>query len=229
MGKKEEGKRSVVDVWRGARAAGGNSSGERRASAGKQRWIAPRRRFRRQEGCLTALRWSGGARHAARATRPPHGNSRRSLRHPTRLNRRLTNHGSARLRHRQSPRPRRPAGRIARGEGCTHFRTLKSGSCRIFSHDPMPCFCTASRSACSSSSSQYPRKGIVLWLCRRTRTAVDAPARGGTLWGYRAVRPSVRARASVSASRPASWAFPTVRAPHSARLQLATPAKRPGA
>ena len=156
----------------------------------------------------------------ARDATPPHGNSRRSLRHPTRLNRRLTNHGSVRLRHRQSPRPRRPAGRIARGEGCTHFRTLKSGSCRIFSHDPMPCFCTASRSACSSSSSQYPRKGIVLWLCRRTRTAVDAPARGGTLWGYRAVRPSVCARASVSASRPASWAFPTVRAPHSARPRI---------
>ena len=40
----------------------------------------------------------------------------------------------------------------------THLSTLKSGSCRIFSHAPMPCFCTASRSACSSSSSQYPRK-----------------------------------------------------------------------
>ena len=42
----------------------------------------------------------------------------------------------------------------------THLSTLKSGSCRIFSHAPMPCFCTASRSACSSSSSQYPRNGI---------------------------------------------------------------------
>ena len=40
------------------------------------------------------------------------------------------------------------------------MRTLKSTSCRIFSQAPMPCFCTASRSACSSVASQYPRKAI---------------------------------------------------------------------
>ena len=229
MGKKRREKRSVVDVWRGARAAGGNSSGERRASAGKQRWIAPRRRFRRQEGCLTALKWSGGARPRPRATRPPHGNSRRSLRHPTRLNRRLTNHGSARLRHRQSPRPRRPAGRIARGEGCTHFRTLKSGSCRIFSHDPMPCFCTASRSACSSSSSQYPRKGIVLWLCRRTGPR-SMHRRAGGLFGAieRFDRPCATVQASARRDRRRGLFPPFVRRSPRA-LELATPAKRPGA
>ena len=48
----------------------------------------------------------------------------------------------------------------AGGGGGTHLSTLKSGSWRIFSQAPMPCFCTASRSACSSLSSQYPRNGI---------------------------------------------------------------------
>ena len=81
----------------------------------------------------------------------------------------------------------------------THFRTLKSGSCRIFSHDPMPCFCTASRSACSSSSSQYPRKGIIsssrVSTTRDFAAARARPSLGttrGTFAGYRAVRPSKR-------------------------------------
>ena len=47
-----------------------------------------------------------------------------------------------------------------------HLRTLNSTSWRIFSHAPMPCFCTASRSACSSTSSQYPLKGIVTCLAK---------------------------------------------------------------
>ena len=48
----------------------------------------------------------------------------------------------------------------ARAREGTHLSTLKSTSCRIFSQAPMPCFCTASRSACSSVASQYPRKAI---------------------------------------------------------------------
>ena len=48
----------------------------------------------------------------------------------------------------------------AAGGGGTHLSTLKSASWRIFSQAPMPCFCTASRSACSSLSSQYPRNGV---------------------------------------------------------------------
>ena len=87
---KRGGKKVSGRYLAGARAAG---KVERRASAGKTRWIAPRRRFV-AGGVLTALKWSGGARPRPRATQPPHGNSRRSLRHPTRLNRRLTNHGS---------------------------------------------------------------------------------------------------------------------------------------
>lgn len=39
----------------------------------------------------------------------------------------------------------------------THLNALNSGSLRIFSHAPMPCFCTARRSAPSSLASQYPR------------------------------------------------------------------------
>jgi hypothetical protein len=62
----------------------------------------------------------------------------------------------------------------------------------------MPCFCTASRSACSSSSSQYPRKGISKSLVSTTRDFAAARARPslgttrGTFAGYRAVRPSKR-------------------------------------
>ena len=48
----------------------------------------------------------------------------------------------------------------ARAREGTHLSTLKSTSCRIFSQAPMPCFCTASRSACSSVASQYPLKAI---------------------------------------------------------------------
>ena len=38
-----------------------------------------------------------------------------------------------------------------------HLNALKSGSVLIFSHAPMPCFCTAARNAVSSSACQYPR------------------------------------------------------------------------
>jgi hypothetical protein len=46
------------------------------------------------------------------------------------------------------------------GSKGTYFNTLKSTSCLIFSHAPMPCFCTASRKACSSVASQYPLNAI---------------------------------------------------------------------
>ena len=54
----------------------------------------------------------------------------------------------------------RRRGARARVRPVTHLSTLKSTSCRIFSQAPMPCFCTASRSACSSVASQYPLKAI---------------------------------------------------------------------
>lgn len=38
-----------------------------------------------------------------------------------------------------------------------HLNALNSGSVLIFSHAPMPCFCTAARNAVSSSACQYPR------------------------------------------------------------------------
>ena len=43
----------------------------------------------------------------------------------------------------------------------THLRVTNSGSLRIFSHAPMPCFLTARFSACSSFSLQYPRTDVV--------------------------------------------------------------------
>ena len=201
--KKGEGKRSVggLDVLERARwSAGGNSAGRPRAGAGERRGIATRVHGRRRAG-----RSVDEARPYARArpptARPPADNSIHRLqgdRHPFEpwIDESAVRKGRLRL-SRLPPSQRRDV--EDRGHRrVTHFRTLKSGSCRIFSHDPMPCFCTASRSACSSSSSQYPRKGISKSLVSTTRDFAAARARPslgttrGTFAGYRAVRPSKR-------------------------------------
>lgn len=44
----------------------------------------------------------------------------------------------------------------------THLRVTNSGSLRIFSHAPIPCFLTARLSAFSSFSLQYPRTDVVV-------------------------------------------------------------------
>ena len=199
--KKGEGKRSVggLDVLERARwSAGGNSAGRPRAGAGERRGIATRVHGRRRAG-----RSVDEARPYARASthRPPPPRTIHRLqgdRHPFEpwIDESAVRKGRLRL-SRLPPSQRRDV--EDRGHRrVTHFRTLKSGSCRIFSHDPMPCFCTASRSACSSSSSQYPRKGISKSLVSTTRDFAAARARPslgttrGTFAGYRAVRPSKR-------------------------------------
>jgi hypothetical protein len=85
---------------------------------------------------------------------------------------------------------RRATARIARAPQCairairhTHLNATNSGSLRIFSHAPMPCFCTARRSARSSLASQYPRTAP-------TPTPRDAVSVAMTP----CVRPCVRAR-----------------------------------
>ena len=184
-------------------SAGGNSAGRPRAGAGERRGIATRVHGRRRAG-----RSVDEARPYARAhVHPPPAPPRtihrlQGDRHPFEPwideSAAAQKADYARLDYPGSASSQRRDVEDRGNRLRTHFRTLKSGSCRIFSHDPMPCFCTASRSACSSSSSQYPRKGISKSLVSTARDFAAARARPslgttrGTFAGYRAVRPSKR-------------------------------------
>ena len=68
--------------------------------------------------------------------------------------------------------------KLAAARARTHLRVANSGSLRIFSHAPIPCFLTARFSAPSSFSLQYPRTVVVAAVAVAVAAVVPVVAAG---------------------------------------------------